>query len=97
MFWGVMGRVMSMLHVLMGRAASQEQYEKIKSYLEIGKQEGAEVLSGGNIAQAVEGGFYIQPTIFKVRGGEEARDKGKGLLQLLACCSWRIWYCEGLA
>ncbi|WP_243298584.1 aldehyde dehydrogenase [Bacillus litorisediminis] len=53
---------------MMGAQASQEQMEKITSYLDIGKQEGAEVLIGGNVNK-LEGelanGFYVQPTIFK--------------------------------
>lgn len=53
---------------MMGAQASNEQLEKIQSYLEIGKQEGAEVLAGGD-RNMLEGdlaeGFYIQPTVFK--------------------------------
>lgn len=52
---------------MMGAQASNDQYEKILNYIDIGKQEGAEVLTGG--AAAVEGtqagGYYIQPTILK--------------------------------
>eukprot|EP00730_Choanoeca_flexa_P006420 TRINITY_DN12148_c1_g1_i3.p3 TRINITY_DN12148_c1_g1~~TRINITY_DN12148_c1_g1_i3.p3 ORF type:complete len:522 (+),score=180.22 TRINITY_DN12148_c1_g1_i3:8420-9985(+) len=48
-----------------GAQASLEQYDKIKSYLDIGKQEGAQVLAGGDIAQVHDGGYYIQPTVFK--------------------------------
>jgi aldehyde dehydrogenase len=54
--------------VMMGAQASEDQYEKILSYLDIGKQEGAEVLCGGAPAylnSGLEGGYYIQPTIFK--------------------------------
>ncbi|EEY44051.1 aldehyde dehydrogenase family protein [Vibrio mimicus] len=47
-----------------GAQASDEQYVKIKSYLDIGRQEGAEVLLGGSVAD-FGGGYYIQPTIFK--------------------------------
>ncbi|EEY98132.1 aldehyde dehydrogenase [Vibrio sp. RC586] len=47
-----------------GAQASDEQYVKIKSYLEIGRQEGAEVLLGGSAAD-FGGGYYIQPTILK--------------------------------
>ena len=54
--------------VQVGAQASKEQFDKILSYLEIGKQEGAQVLTGGNREQ-MEGefanGFYIQPTLFK--------------------------------
>lgn len=53
---------------MMGAQASKEQFEKIKSYLEIGKSEGAEVLLGGHVNKLtadLEGGYYIEPTIFK--------------------------------
>lgn len=53
---------------MVGAQASQEQMDKILKYLEIGKQEGAKVLTGGN--QRHEGGdlstgFYIEPTVFQ--------------------------------
>ncbi|MES2514338.1 MAG: aldehyde dehydrogenase family protein [Bacteroidota bacterium] len=54
--------------VMMGAQASNDQYEKIQSYLKIGKEEGAEVLCGGEINQLpgeLGGGYYIQPTVFK--------------------------------
>jgi aldehyde dehydrogenase len=85
--------------VMVGAQASNDQYEKIQRYLKIGKEEGAEVLTGGDIyrnaepemamagggsasdagtgnvggngasgdgyAGVPEGGFYIQPTIFR--------------------------------
>jgi len=53
---------------MMGAQASEDQYEKILSYLDIGKQEGAEVLCGGApqyLKGELESGYYIQPTIFK--------------------------------
>jgi aldehyde dehydrogenase len=53
---------------MMGAQASNDQYEKIQSYLKIGKEEGAEVLLGGEVYQQegdLAGGYYIQPTIFK--------------------------------
>ncbi len=52
----------------LGAQASVEQMEKIKSYLDLGKKEGAEVLAGGDIAKlnsGLEKGNYIQPTVFK--------------------------------
>jgi len=53
---------------MLGAQASNDQYEKILSYIDIGKQEGAEVLAGGAAAK-LEGdlstGYYIQPTVFK--------------------------------
>ena len=55
-------------NTMIGAMASSEQYEKVKSYLDIGKKEGAEVLMGGDVAEMkgdLAGGYYIQPTIFK--------------------------------
>ncbi len=53
---------------MMGAQASSMQLDKILSYLEIGKQEGAQCLIGGGRAQLggdLAGGYYIQPTLFK--------------------------------
>src|SRR5699024_10140553 len=53
---------------MMGAQASNEQFEKIMSYLEIGKEEGAEVVVGGNqnkLEGELSGGYYVEPTIFK--------------------------------
>ncbi len=53
---------------MIGAQASSEQKEKILSYLDIGKKEGAQVLAGGGVpkmAGDLAGGFYIQPTVFK--------------------------------
>ncbi|APE36795.1 aldehyde dehydrogenase [Nocardia mangyaensis] len=52
---------------MIGAQASNDQFEKILSYIDIGKKEGAEVLTGGAV-RGVDGlgdGFYIEPTIFK--------------------------------
>lgn len=54
--------------VMMGAQASKIQFEKISSYLKLGKEEGADVLVGGEPNQLegdLAGGYYIQPTIFK--------------------------------
>lgn len=50
-----------------GAQASQEQMDKISGYLKSGPEEGAEVLTGGNVAKldGLEDGYYIEPTIFK--------------------------------
>jgi len=51
-----------------GAQASSEQLEKILSYLDIGRQEGAEVLTGGHrkvLDGELAGGYYVQPTIFR--------------------------------
>lgn len=54
--------------VMMGAQASQIQMEKILSYIKLGKEEGAELLTGGDANQLgtdYENGYYIQPTLFK--------------------------------
>ncbi len=57
-----------------GAQASEQQFDKILSYLEIAQQEGAQVLTGG-AAERLEGdlasGYYIQPTLLK--GSNEMR------------------------
>ncbi|WP_374573407.1 aldehyde dehydrogenase [Phenylobacterium sp.] len=54
---------------MIGAQASSEQMEKILGYIEIGRQEGAQVLAGGarntSLEGDLEGGFYIQPTVLK--------------------------------
>ncbi len=52
---------------MIGAQASNDQFEKIMSYIDIGKNEGAEILCGGSAGSVagLEGGFYVEPTIFK--------------------------------
>lgn len=50
---------------MIGAQASQEQQDKILSCIRTGIDEGAEVLLGGAERQQIDGGFYIEPTIFK--------------------------------
>jgi aldehyde dehydrogenase len=54
--------------VMVGAQASQEQFEKILSYIKIGKEEGAEVITGGDVEHLggdYEQGYYIKPTLLK--------------------------------
>ncbi len=56
------------MQTMVGAQASQEQQNKILSYLTIGVEEGAEVLIGGDAARLdgdLSSGFYVQPTILK--------------------------------
>ncbi len=55
------------LTTMMGAQASSDQHKKIQSYLEIGKEEGAELLCGGQsyAHDKYPNGYYIQPTVFK--------------------------------
>jgi len=53
---------------MIGAQASEEQRNKILKYIEIGKQEGAELLAGGGPATLpgnLANGYYVQPTIFR--------------------------------
>ena len=53
---------------MIGAQASSEQMDKILSYFDIGRQEGAQVLIGGarnDLPGDLAGGYYIQPTVFK--------------------------------
>ncbi|WP_430389727.1 aldehyde dehydrogenase [Dyella sp. 20L07] len=55
-------------NTMVGAQASSEQLEKILSYIDIGKQEGAQVLSGGGrneLPGDLAGGYYVKPTVFK--------------------------------
>jgi aldehyde dehydrogenase len=51
-----------------GAQASNDQFEKILSYIDIGKKEGAKLLTGGaatKLPGEQAGGYYIQPTVFE--------------------------------
>jgi aldehyde dehydrogenase len=52
---------------MVGAQASNDQLEKILSYIEIGKSEGARIVTGGertDLGGNLSGGYYVQPTIF---------------------------------
>jgi aldehyde dehydrogenase len=56
------------LSTMMGAQASTDQLEKILSYLDIGKKEGAKVITGGERVELdgeLSGGYYVAPTIFE--------------------------------
>ncbi|NMO89099.1 aldehyde dehydrogenase family protein [Actinomycetospora sp. TBRC 11914] len=51
-----------------GAQASNDQFEKILSYIDIGRQEGAKILTGGEKADLggdLSGGYYVRPTVFE--------------------------------
>ena len=53
---------------MIGAQASNDQLEKILSYMDIGTQEGATILAGGHRAELegdLAGGYYVQPTVFE--------------------------------
>lgn len=55
-------------NTMLGAQASQDQLNKIMNYIDIGKQEGAEVLCGGErnfLAGDLAEGYYVKPTLLK--------------------------------
>ena len=53
---------------MVGAQASKEQFDKILKYIDIGKEEGAKVLIGGNVETVdsdISSGYYIQPTLLE--------------------------------
>lgn len=55
-------------NTMLGAQASEDQLNKIMNYIDIGKQEGAEVLIGGErnvLSGDIAGGYYVQPTLLK--------------------------------
>jgi len=52
-----------------GALVSKPHLEKVKSYIEIAKEEGATILCGGNevTVEGYENGYYLQPTIIEVK------------------------------
>ncbi|MEM7075113.1 MAG: aldehyde dehydrogenase family protein [Pseudomonadota bacterium] len=56
------------MDTMIGGQASTEQMEKITGYLKLGREEGARVLTGGDVARLGDGlddGYFIQPTVFR--------------------------------
>ncbi|GAA2405208.1 aldehyde dehydrogenase [Mycolicibacterium llatzerense] len=57
---------------MIGAQASNDQLEKILSYIEIGKSEGAQLITGGERAELggdLSGGYYVTPTVFSGHNG----------------------------
>lgn len=49
---------------IMGPVVSRRQMERVKSYIDLGQEEGATLLAGGNMRPDKGGGFFIEPTCF---------------------------------
>jgi aldehyde dehydrogenase (NAD+) len=50
-------------HIL-GPLISQAQRERVLGYVEIGRQEGARLVTGGRVPPRLPRGFYVEPTLF---------------------------------
>ncbi|MFT4201553.1 aldehyde dehydrogenase [Gordonia sp. (in: high G+C Gram-positive bacteria)] len=48
-----------------GPLVNKSQYEKVMSYLDLGKSEGAEIVTGGGRPEGFDKGYYVAPTVFK--------------------------------
>lgn len=48
----------------MGAIVDQTQFKRIMSYIDIGKKEGAKLVTGGKQLLADSGGFFVEPTVF---------------------------------
>ena len=75
---------------MIGAQASGDQLDKILSYIDIGRQEGAEVLTGGarsDLSGDLAGGFYVKPTVFE--GPQQDADLPGGDLWTRWCRSRR--------
>jgi aldehyde dehydrogenase (NAD+) len=49
---------------IMGPVVSKKQFDRVMSYIELGKQEGATLLAGGNARPDKGNGYFIEPTCF---------------------------------
>lgn len=49
----------------MGPAVDEKQWKTDLSYIEIAKGEGAQLVTGGNVPQSANGGYFVEPTIFQ--------------------------------
>ncbi len=54
----------------LGPLVSQEQWDRVNSYVEIGRQEGAELVTGGKRPQGLDRGFFFEPTVFAKTNGQ---------------------------
>ena len=54
----------------LGPLVSAEQQERVLSYIASGREEGAEVVTGGDAALADSGGYYVAPTLFSTTSDE---------------------------
>jgi acyl-CoA reductase-like NAD-dependent aldehyde dehydrogenase len=49
---------------IMGPVVSQEQFDRVTGYIDAGRSEGAELVTGGGPPEGMNGGYYLEPTVF---------------------------------
>jgi|HubBroStandDraft_2_1064218.scaffolds.fasta_scaffold00103_10 acyl-CoA reductase-like NAD-dependent aldehyde dehydrogenase len=54
----------------LGPLVSAEQHERVLGYIEAGREEGAELLAGGDAALSDSGGYFVAPTLFATTSDE---------------------------
>jgi len=67
---------------------SQEQWDQVNSYVEIGKSEGADVMIGGGRPQAHNDGFFFEPTIMANAGRDMRIVREEIFGPVLSALSW---------
>lgn len=51
--------------MVLGPLVSKRQHEKVGGYLDAGREAGAVAVTGGNLADQFDSGYYVQPTVFR--------------------------------
>lgn len=74
-----------------GPVVSQRQYERVSEYIEVGKSEGARLLTGGGPPddEALKNGFFILPTVFDGVGPNMRIAREEIFGPVMAVMSWR--------
>ncbi len=54
----------------LGPLVSAEQHQRVMGYIDSGREEGAEVLAGGEAALSDSGGYFVAPTLFSTTSDE---------------------------
>ena len=54
----------------LGPLVSAEQRDRVMSYIDAGREQGAELLAGGGVALSDSGGWFVQPTLFSTTSDE---------------------------
>ncbi len=54
----------------LGPLVSAEQRDRVMSYIDAGREQGAELLAGGGVALADSGGWFVEPTLFSTTSEE---------------------------
>jgi phenylacetaldehyde dehydrogenase len=73
----------------LGPLVSQEQWDRVNGYVEIGRQEGAELVTGGKRPQGLDRGFFFEPTVFARTNGQMRIVREEIFGPVLTALVWR--------